>query len=285
MYRKWRAYYYAVFGAMGGLIGWQASNLIGLSIGSNLYLNEALAGALIGLSLGIPLGASRDILARSPLRAARAGLLGGALGLLGGALGLPLGELLFQAVGAGAFGRALGWGLFGGLIGLAEGVTGGTQAWKGALGGAIGGAIGGALLEASKGIGEDLIAGKAVGLVLLGACVGALIALIVVLLSRAWLEVTSGKLKGTTFILDKFMSQGGPSAIVGSSPLKSEIALPDPDVEPQHAMLVGGGSYFTLKDMSRSGTYLNGRKIEQSRIGDGQQVRLGNTTLRYHERR
>jgi hypothetical protein len=270
---------------MGGLIGWQVSNLVGLSFSSNLYLNEAVVGALIGLSLGVPLGASRDILARSPLRAARASLLGGGLGLVAGALGLPLGEWLFQAVGAGAIGRALGWGFFGGLIGLAEGVTSGAQAWKGALGGGLGGALGGALLEAGRGLGEDMIAGKAVGLVLLGACVGALIALIVVLLSRAWLEVTSGKLKGTTFILDKFMSQGGPSAIVGSSPLKSEIALPDPDVEPQHAMLIGGGSFFTLKDMSRAGTYINGRKIEQSRIDDGQQMRLGNTTLRYHERR
>jgi hypothetical protein len=274
-----------VFGAMGGLIGWQVSNLVGLSFSANLYINEAAVGAMIGLSLGAPLGATRDLLARSPLRAARGGLLGGAQGLIAGALGLPLGEFLFQAVGAGVLGRAAGWGIFGALIGLAEGVTGGTQAWKGALGGALGGAFGGALLEAGKSLGLDFIAGKALGLVLLGACVGALIALIVVLLSRAWLEVTSGKLKGTTFILDKFMSQTGPSAIVGSSPLKAEIALPDPDVEPQHAMLIGGGSHFSLKDMSRTGTYINGRKIEQARLANGQQMRMGNTTLRYHERR
>lgn len=285
MGRHWRAYYYAVFGAMGGLIGWQVSNLVGLSFSGNLYLNEALVGALIGLSLGAPLGASRDLLARSPLRAVRSGLLGGALGLIAGALALPLAELLFQAVGTGVFGRAAGWGVFGALIGLAEGVTGGAQAWKGALGGALGGAVGGALLEAGEGLGIGIIAGKALGLILLGACVGALIALIVILLSRAWLEVTSGKLKGTTFILDKFMSQTGPSAIVGSSPLKAEIALPDPDVEPQHAMLIGGGSHFTLKDMSRAGTYLDDRRIEQARVANGQQMRLGNTTLRYHERR
>jgi hypothetical protein len=30
-----RLYYYAVLGAMGGLIGWQASNAIGLSFWSN----------------------------------------------------------------------------------------------------------------------------------------------------------------------------------------------------------------------------------------------------------
>ena len=55
-----------------------------------------------------------------------------------------------------------------------------------------------------------------VRLVLRGAAVGAFITLIVVLLSKAWLEVTSGKLKGTEFILDKFMRKGGPAVAIGS---------------------------------------------------------------------
>lgn len=221
----------------------------------------------------------------SPLRALRAGLYGGIVGLIAGGIGLPIAEAIFQIVGAGGIGRGIGWGFFGMLIGLAEGVTGGSQMWKGAIGGALGGFIGGTLLETVNFWGEDLTSGKATGLVLLGAFIGALIALIVVLLSRAWLEVTSGKLKGNTFILDKFLPDGGPTAIIGSSPLKSEIALPDPDVDPQHAMLIGGGSHFTLKDMSLSGTYVNSRKIERTQLGNGQTIRMGNTSLKYHERR
>jgi hypothetical protein len=219
------------------------------------------------------------------VHALKAGVFSGLLGLGAGAIGLPLSEFMFQSVGAGVIGRALGWGVFGLLIGLAEGMVGRTQAWKGMLGGFIGGALGGILLESVHNWLKDPLTGKAAGLVLLGASVGAFISLIAVLLSRAWLEVRSGKLKGTEFMLDKFMSKGFPSIAIGSSPLKSEIVLPDPDVAPQHAMLSGDGMSFNLKDMSLSGTFINNRKIERVQLTNGQRIRMGNTELVYHERR
>ena len=129
------------------------------------------------------------------------------------------------------------------------------------------------------------LAGKGLGMVLLGVCVGAFIALIVVLLSRSWLEVRSGKLKGNEFILDKFMKAGGPTAILGSDALKADIVLPDPDIAPQHAILRGEGTGFVLKDLSLQGTFVGGRRIEQARLADRQQIRLGNTELVYHEKR
>jgi hypothetical protein len=209
----------------------------------------------------------------------------GLLGLGAGAVGLPLGEFFFQSVGAGLMGRALGWGLFGLLIGLAEGIVGKSQVWKGMLGGFLGGALGGILLESAHSWLQDPLTGKAAGLVLLGASVGAFISLIVVLLSKARLEVTSGKLKGTEFILDKFLRAGGPTVAIGSSPLKSEIVLPDPDIAPQHAMLSGDGMQFALKDMSLSGTFINNRRIERTSLANGQKIRMGNTEMVYHEKR
>lgn len=285
MNRRMRTYYYALLGAIGGLVGWQVSDLIGLSFASNLYLSEALVGALIGLSVGLFIGLTEGALTRNPVQALRSGVFSGLLGLGAGAIGLPLSEYLFQFVGAGIVGRALGWGIFGLLIGLAEGMVGRTQAWKGMLGGFIGGALGGILLESVHNWLQDPLTGKAAGLVLLGACVGAFISLIAVLLSRAWLEVKSGKLKGTEFMLDKFMNKGFPSVAIGSSPLKSEIVLPDPDIAPQHAMLSGDGMSFNLKDMSLSGTFINNRKIERVQLANGQRIRMGNTELVYHERR
>jgi FHA domain-containing protein len=285
MNRRMRTYYYALLGAIGGLVGWQVSDLLGLSFVSNLYLSEALVGALIGLSVGLFIGLTEGALTRNPIQALKSGVLSGLLGLGAGAIGLPLSEFLFQSVGAGVVGRALGWGVFGLLIGLAEGMVGRTQAWKGMLGGFIGGALGGILLESVHNWLQDPLTGKAAGLVLLGACVGAFISLIAVLLSRAWLEVKSGKLKGTEFMLDKFMNKGFPSVAIGSSPLKSEIVLPDPDIAPQHAMLSGDGMSFNLKDMSLSGTYINNRKIERVQLANGQRIRMGNTEMVYHERR
>lgn len=285
MNRRMRTYYYAVFGAIGGLVGWQISNLLGLSFASSIYLSEAIVGALVGLSIGLLIGLTEGMLTRNPVQATKSGLLSGLLGLVAGAIGLPLSEWLFQSVGAGVFGRALGWGLFGLLIGLAEGLVGRSQVWKGMLGGLLGGAVGGALLEASHRWLQDPLLGKVVGLVLLGASVGAFISLIVVLLSRTWLEVRSGKLKGTEFILDKFMRAKGPAVAIGSSPLKSEIVLPDPDIAPQHAMLTGDGAHFTLKDMSLSGTFVNKRRIERIQLANNNVIRMGNTEMVYHEKR
>lgn len=285
MNRKLRTYYYGVLGAIGGLLGWQISNLTGLSFTASVYLSEVFLGALIGLCVGLMIGIAEGLFTLNFPRMLRSGLIAAGLGLAAGAVGLPFAEALFQFVGAGWFGRALGLGLFGLLIGLAEGITGGSQMWKGALGGLTGGIVGGLLLEGVRDILGSPVAGKAIGLVLLGASVGALIALIVVLLSRAWLEVTSGKLRGSEFILDKFMKKTGPSVILGSDALKADIVFPDPDIDPQHAMLTGTGSHFLIKDMSSSGTFLNNRRVEMTELMDRQQLRLGNTEMIYHEKR
>jgi len=285
MNRQMRTYYYAILGAIGGLIGWQVSDLLGLSFVTNLYLSEAIVGALIGLIIGLFIGIAEGLLTMNFVQALKSGLFSAMLGLVAGGIGLPLSEFLFQAVGAGLFGRALGWAIFGMLLGLAEGIMGKSQVWKGVLGGLIGGALGGLLLESAHNWLSDPVTGKAAGLVLLGASVGAFISLIAVLLSRAWLEVTSGKLKGTEFILDKFMRAGGPAIAIGSSALKSEIVLPDPDIAPQHAMLTGDGARFSLKDMSLAGTYINGKKIQLTHLSNGQKIRMGNTEMVYHEKR
>lgn len=285
MNRRMRTYYYAVLGALGGLIGWQISNVLGLSFVANVFLSDAVVGALVGLSIGLWIGIGEGLLTRNLVQAGKSGLLGALLGFAAGAIGLPLSEALFQLSGAGLLGRAVGWGFFGLIIGLAEGVVGRSQAWKGMLGGALGGALGGILLESMNRLLKNSLVGKALGLVLLGACVGAFISLIVVLLARAWLEVRTGKLKGTEFILDKFMRAKGPAVAIGSSPLKSEIVLPDPDIAPQHAMLTGDGTCFTLKDMSLEGTFVNQRRIERTRLANNTLIRMGNTEMVYHEKR
>ncbi len=124
MSRRMRTYFYAILGALGGLFGWQVSDQLGLSFVSNLYLGEAVVGALVGLCIGLFIGLTEGLITRNLVQALRSGLFSGLLGLIAGAIGLPLGEFLFQSVGAGILGRALGWGVFGLLIGLAEGVVG-----------------------------------------------------------------------------------------------------------------------------------------------------------------
>ena len=285
MTRFTRLYYAGILGGIGGLVGWQISNYLGLSFTDNVYLSEVLVGALIGLSIGVLIGLLEGIVTQNFMQGLKAGAISGGLGMVGGAIGLPLSEGLFQLLGGEVWSRALGWGLFGLLIGLAAGITSGAQMWKGALGGLIGGVVGGGLLEGARQFLQDPLIGKGAGLVLLGASVGTFIALIVLLLSRAWFEVTSGKLRGTEFVLDKYIKAQGPSAFIGSDALKSDIVLPDPDIAPQHAMVKGNGENINLKDMSYNGTFVNNRKINQAQLANRQMLRVGNTELIYHEKR
>jgi hypothetical protein len=286
MSRNLRMYYYTILGAMGGLVAWRLADLVGFRDRPSVYVSDILLGATVGLSIGFLIGLAEGILSRSVLRGLRAGLFGGLVGLVAGAVALPLGELVFVRIGNQVIGRAVGWAIFGALIGLADNVMGGSQMWKGALGGLIGGTVGGVLLEVVFQRFSDPLVGKVAGLMLLGAAIGVFTALIVVALSRAWLEIKTGKLQGTEFILDKFMREDSHAAILGSNVLKSDIALPDPDIAPQHARLKGAGTHFTLQDMSvGTGTFVNGKKIEMHRLSDRQTIRMGSTELVYRERR
>ncbi len=283
---RMRAYYYAVLGALGALVGWRLADTLGFLQGQAVYVSDLLLGGIIGLGIGVLIGASEGLLTRSWPRALRAGGLAGGIGLLAGAVGLPLGEFMFQLTGGEFIGRVLGWTLFGLLLGLSEGLTSGTQMWKGAAGGALGGLVGGAVLYILQTAVGNAVLGKLLGLIVLGAAVGAFIALIVVLLSRAWIEVLNGKLKGTEFILDKFMKEHGPAAVIGSNDFKADIAIPDPDLAPQHARLKGAGTHFMIEDMSvGKGTFVNGKRVELARLSNRAKIRVGNTELLYHERR
>jgi hypothetical protein len=127
--------------------------------------------------------------------------------------------------------------------------------------------------------------GKAAGLILLGFSSGVFTAMISFALSHTWLEITGGKISGMEFILDKFLRKDGPSATIGSSPLKAEIAIPDEGIDPQHAILEGHDTYFTLKDISIKGTYLDGKKIDTAKLKNMQHIRIGKTEMIYHEKR
>ncbi len=285
MNRAMRLYYFGILGGIGGLIGWKVSELLGLSFTPNVFLSEIVVGGLIGLSIGLFIGLAEGITRNHPWKALQGAAIGCLVGFIGGAIGLPIAEGLYLVLGGNIWSSLLGWGIFGLFIGLAVGIKSSSQIWKSILGGVLGGLAGGAMLWLIRMKINNTVLGKAIGLMLLGMLTGVFIALIVWALSRAWLKVLNGKMKGTEFVLDKFKKKGFPSIMIGSSALKSEIVLPDPDIAPQHAMLTGQGDSFRLRDISTTGTFLNGRKIEEVALHNMQHIRMGNTEMEYREKR
>jgi len=245
----------AIFGAIGGLAGWAVITLaLRFETTSTplLLLKDALLGAFVGLCIGLAIGAAdqtADGWTRRKLP--RIGL-SGLIGLGAGMVGLVIGELIFLWAGGGVWPRALGWAIFGLLLGVGQWQVTGLQN-KGVyagLGGLLGGLIGGATYErlsmALLGLGAGrevaLTVGGAVGLVILGACIGLFIGLVETILRRAWLRFIHGPLEGKTFTLDS----SRPIVTLGRSDVCDILLRHDAEAGAVHAAIATKGSAFTL---------------------------------------
>ncbi len=207
-----RVYFHAVFGGLGGLLGWMLFGAFAdpRSSDSEQWL---LGGAFIGGGIGYFVSSVEAIRDRSLLRFCRMASFGVVLGAAGGAAGMWLGETIsYQLidqlprlasgprgaaslrVGGEVLFRGLGWLLLGLAIGLGEGVAAlSLDKLRFALiGGGLGGLAGGigyGVLKLVWTEGASDIWGPALGLVLLGAAIGALSALVQGVLQTASVRV------------------------------------------------------------------------------------------------
>ncbi len=63
---------------------------------------------------------------------------------------------------------------------------------------------------------------------------------------------------------------------------ESEIVLADPSVSRAHAVVEIKTGGAVVRDLgSTNGTFVNGRRIESARLGDGDELRFGNTKMRF----
>jgi hypothetical protein len=294
-----RIYFNAVFGALGGLLGWLLFGVFGdrnySSLGQQL-LGGALIGGLIGY-LVVSVDAVRD---RSYLRFCRLASYGAVLGAVGGALGMWFGEqvnyYLIQSLltasslrGVGeVLSRGLGWMFLGLVVGLGEGIAARSlgKLSYGTLGGAIGGLVGGVLFGVLKELergspGSSHVWGGAMGLVILGACIGGLSALVQSVFEPASLKVLRGWQEGREYALLKGENSLGRDEAV-DIPLFRDIR-----VEKQHALIERYGNRFILRNRQSppEQTRVNDEPVLSQRdLRDGDRIQLGNVVLRFQMR-
>jgi hypothetical protein len=244
----------ALMGGFGGLLGWLvyafADLLLGID-GRNVYFVDAVKGLLFGVCIGFAVGSTEGLLgSRSLPRAVRGGCFGAVLGAVGGVIGLLLGEMIFIWAKGGVWPRAIGWGIFGMFVGVSEGV-----AWKmpvkiryGILGGLLGGLVGGStydgLVATVRGMGfrnEALAWGSAIGLIILGACIGFMVSLVETLLRKAWVFFLTGRLEGQTRTLDSSRPH-----TIGSDPSCTIVIPSDPSVAAVHAEIAYDSDNFVI---------------------------------------
>jgi pSer/pThr/pTyr-binding forkhead associated (FHA) protein len=293
-----------VFGAIGGLLGWALVELLGLSRDNvrvvHMYSWDFVAlGAVIGMMDGAALGVSEGITAGTQAKFQRAVLMGAVTGILGGVLGLECGQRFYQtllsATGAspetsGGFvqfliqliARSVGWGLIGTFVGSAVGFpSGSTQKIRnGFIGGTIGGLVGGFAFEISARILEGGgTVPRLIGFTSIGAAVGFFVSLVDEALKAAWVKVLVGRNEGREVVIDK------PAALVGRDELADIPIFGDPSVSRHHATIYRQGGHYLIQDQGApAGTIVNGQRVSQQYLQDGDEIQLGSVRMMFFEK-
>jgi hypothetical protein len=301
-----RIYFNALFGGLGGLLGWMLYGVFGDPRRADI-LQALLGGAIIGGSIGYFVVSVEAIRDRSLVRFSRLASYGLVLGAVGGAVGLWLGDevnyLLMQQLGSGSraaalLARGLGWMVLGLAVGFSEGIAArslGKMSY-GTIGGALGGFVGGVLfafiylwaIEKAAGPGVNPLLGTeswaalagALGLVILGACIGALSALVQAVFQPASVRVLRGWQEGRDYALDKGTTSLGRDEA-------ADIALfRDMNIEKRHAVIARNQDrYWLYNHAAPAQTQVNGAAVlDRCELSDGDRIQLGEVVLRFQRR-
>lgn len=305
-----RIYYNAVFGGLGGLLGWMLFGVFGEknpgSARAFLFLSEQgfnslLGGAIIGGTIGFLVVSVDAIRDGALIRFARLGSYGFVLGAIGGALGMYIGDrvnrALIEELGdrwyMAMLVRGVGWTLLGVAIGMSEGIAARSlgRFSYGTIGGAIGGFVGGCLFmlfyqaglpqAGATGPSSAYIWSQALGLVILGASIGSLSALVQAVFQPACVRVLRGWQEGREYPLEK------PASLLGREEHADIALFRDMKVEKKHAYIKRVGERYVLVNNSAppEWTRVNEAPVSQAQdLNDGDRIQLGNVILRFHLR-
>src|SRR5207249_4807280 len=115
---------------------------------------------------------------------------------------------------------------------------------------------------------------RMIGLMVIGASVGAMIGVVELLARDAWLRMTEGPLAGKEFLIFKDTMN------VGSAPSSDIYLFNDNAVLGQHATLraVGDECEIESKDKVQQ-VQINGRSLSSARLRHGDKITIGRTSF------
>jgi hypothetical protein len=284
-------YYCALGGGWAAFLAWFVVQFTGMRQIASPYAKSTMIAGILGLCIATVIGFLDAYLNSVGFQRVLRVALCLIIGFVGGMLGGFIGEGLHLKLGLPLF---FGWMLAGAVIGASIGIFDLMRAlmtdnsmrvpirktlngvFGGLLGGLIGGAPFGVLMENPKLPTSNL----AIGLVLLGICVGLLIGLAQVILKEAWLKIERGFRAGREVMLTK------DETIIGRAEACDVGIFGDMDVEKKHARIVFDGDRYVVHDNnSARGTYVNDRRVNNPQeLVTGDLIRVGNCYLRFGER-
>jgi MFS family permease len=297
-------YYCAVCGGWAAFLAWALVLAGNVSAVERPVLRTTLIAALLGLLLGAAVGAVDALQnAVGQQRFVRVSLCA-AVGLVGGAVSGLIGEALHNNLASfrvlSEITLVLGWILVGVAIGASVGAFDLLRAVlrnndrraptrkvvNGVIGGFLGGLVGGVLFEVLPALAARVLRSElprsslAIGLVVLGACIGLLIGLAQVILKEAWLKVEAGFRPGRELLLSK------DETTIGRAESCDVGLFGDSGVERLHARILLRDARYLLADAGTpGGTFLNDVRVDgPTPLHDGDTIRVGHSALRFGER-
>jgi len=120
---------------------------------------------------------------------------------------------------------------------------------------------------------------RLIGLTATAGVIGFFIGLIEELTKQAWLVHLKGRNEGREFLIFK------PQTVAGRDELVDVPIFGDPDVEPRHFVIKADQRRHLLQDLNTiAGTSVNGQKVQQQVLKDGDTIQVGMTKLLFRDK-
>jgi hypothetical protein len=284
-------YYCALLGGWAAFLSWGIAQGLGIRSIDNAYLRAILIAAVLGVLVAGAVGLVDALLnATGKQRLVRVFICLG-IGLVGGMFGGLVGQFLSSMLHAPFF---IGWILVGVGIGGSIGVFDLLRAvmksgdmrmplkktLNGIYGGCVGGLLGGVLFGFMFPNPYIPRTDLAIGLVILGLCIGLLVGLAQVVLKEAWLKVAQGFRAGRELLLAK------DETTIGRAESCDLGLFGDNTIERLHARILLKNNRYVLADAETpGGTFLNDERISKpTPLKTGDRIRVGNSVIEFGER-
>ncbi len=255
--------------------------------------NVLLLGGVLGMAIGAALIISDEIRSRNPARLmlyTGAGLIaGGLFGCIGSFAGNRIFNQLLEALssreapsGIGLIlARTIGWSLLGAAAGICPGIVSRSpkRVLQGAVGGLVGGAAGGLVFDIISIFAQNGSLSRAVGFVLIGTLVGALVSLVEEVGKEYWLTALTGAKEGRAFILAKNVT------LIGRSELADVPLFGDISVQKLHAQIVKTGAGVLFAAAPGLAVTVNNQPVANAALADGDILGIGGHRFRFRSRR
>lgn len=246
-------------------------------------VSMAIWAGVIALFIGLFLGIGEGIYYGTKEKAVKFAAIGAGISAVIGGMSGYIAQWMYKSlldsdssIFVSSLVRGIGWAILGIGIGLAIGLIkpGAKRIISCSLGGMIGAFIGGFLFNY---IGEWVavsILARGIGVVIMGLLIGVGVGLLEQFAKSAWLKVIRGEFEGKEYLVFPGTTS------IGNTSKNTIVLFKDKLVGPHHCDIIMQGSRYIVRDCGTPmGTVVNGMKISQHVLRQGDAIAIGNSVL------